>query len=373
MSWAKIDDQLHSNEKALECSLAARGLWVTCLSWVADKETDGAVPKSIVKLHAGPQWQDLTEELVRAGLWDEGDTGWAFHDYLEYNPSREDLEKERRATAERKAAWKARRQQENGGGNAVPPAGGNTVPPGVPHNEGTPFPHMGVTPFPHTSGTRSERRSSGVPPTVPPTVRNGEGTGGGTVHPDPDPDPDIDRLTDIRARGEEGGRSSVVDSSLGGDASSLGGNESPLGGTLGGELETLKSQTKGLKGLAFVQAVIEAKPSWGKALADAYLVAEEQSRTKTGKPIHNPLRWRVQVLTNWLSGDGTPDELPALANEEHQQAEQERLKSEQERINRETEEKMREVELGRAQIRERLAREKQAQASDTEAQEKGRE
>jgi hypothetical protein len=110
MSWAKIDDQLHSNEKFLACSLAARGLWTICLSWVADKETDGAIPRSIVRLHAGQEIDVLTSELVEAGLWDLTEKGWAFHDYLVYNPSKSQLDEERQKSADRKAAWKERQQ-----------------------------------------------------------------------------------------------------------------------------------------------------------------------------------------------------------------------------------------------------------------------
>jgi hypothetical protein len=103
MSWIKIDDQLHTNEKALDCSLAARGLWLMCLSWVGDKETDGAIPRSIVRLHAGGQWQELSEELVAAGLWETTDTGWQFRNYLDYNKSHAELEAEREKAKNRMA------------------------------------------------------------------------------------------------------------------------------------------------------------------------------------------------------------------------------------------------------------------------------
>ena len=101
MSWAKVDDQLHSHDKWLDVSLAGRGLWTTVLSWVADKETDGAVPRSVVRLHAGGQWQELAGELVAAGLWEEAQDGWTFHDYLVYNRSHTELQAERDAARER--------------------------------------------------------------------------------------------------------------------------------------------------------------------------------------------------------------------------------------------------------------------------------
>lgn len=153
MSWAKIDDQLHSNEKFLACSLAARGLWTICLSWVADKETDGAIPRSIVRLHAGPQLQELTAELVEAGLWEVTEAGWAFHDYLAYNPSKSQLEEDRQKAADRKAAWKERQQSART------------------QSEPTKESRRG-----NDTRTARERRSVGVP--------NGERT----EHPDPDPE-----------------------------------------------------------------------------------------------------------------------------------------------------------------------------------------
>lgn len=155
MSWAKIDDQLHSNEKFLACSLAARGLWTVCLSWVADKETDGALPRSIVRLHAGADLPALAGELVEAGLWIVTETGWAFHDYLAYNPSKAQLEEERQKAADRKAAWKARQQAEKGSTPPVPPQESAEK---------------------NDTRTPAERRSFSVP--------NAERT----EHPDPDPE-----------------------------------------------------------------------------------------------------------------------------------------------------------------------------------------
>ena len=42
--FTRVDDRLHDHPKFLKCSLSARGLWVTALSWVGDKLTDGFVP-----------------------------------------------------------------------------------------------------------------------------------------------------------------------------------------------------------------------------------------------------------------------------------------------------------------------------------------
>lgn len=89
--WAKVDDQLHSHPKWLEVSLSARGLWTTCLSWTCGHGTDGFVPRSFVRMHAGADTDALAAELVGIGLWDAEENGWRFHDFLLYNPSAEEV------------------------------------------------------------------------------------------------------------------------------------------------------------------------------------------------------------------------------------------------------------------------------------------
>lgn len=111
MSWVKVDDQLHANPKVLEVSLSARGLWITCLSWVGDKESDGVLPASIVRLHAGAMFDELSAELVAAGLWTRAANGkdFEYHDYLAYNKSHAQLEEERASGARRQQSFRDRR------------------------------------------------------------------------------------------------------------------------------------------------------------------------------------------------------------------------------------------------------------------------
>lgn len=78
-------------------------------------------------------------------------------------------------------------------------------------------------------------------------------------------------------------------------------------------LESVKSQVSELKGLAYVQGVIAALPSWQAHLTRAFTTANERSLAEKGKPIANPLRWKCQVLANWLDGDGTPEDEPEQA------------------------------------------------------------
>lgn len=100
MSWAKIDDELHANEKFAGVSLAATGLWTLCLSWTCHQLKDGFVPASIVRRFAGAD-SAVVAELVEAGLWEEVSGGYRFHDYLAYNPPAEKVLAEREAARER--------------------------------------------------------------------------------------------------------------------------------------------------------------------------------------------------------------------------------------------------------------------------------
>lgn len=85
--WLKIDDRLHDHRKARKAGKAAMGLWVLAGSWAAANDTDGFIPADVI-----PRWgvRADADKLVRAGFWVEderdGDPGWRFHDWADYNP-----------------------------------------------------------------------------------------------------------------------------------------------------------------------------------------------------------------------------------------------------------------------------------------------
>lgn len=95
MVWVRLDDQFHSHEKVAELEpdlmLAAVGLHALALSWCGDRLTDGMLPKGQPARLAGRNVDDLIAELVRVGLWERTETGYQIHDYLDYNPSREEV------------------------------------------------------------------------------------------------------------------------------------------------------------------------------------------------------------------------------------------------------------------------------------------
>ena len=104
MTWFKVDDKIHDHRKARRAGLAAMGLWAIAGSWAADNLTDGFVPATII-----PRWSPdaecLAKTLVAAELWDEaeqdGEEGYAFHGWLDFQPSAAQVKAERDAARER--------------------------------------------------------------------------------------------------------------------------------------------------------------------------------------------------------------------------------------------------------------------------------
>lgn len=102
MSWAKLDDKFHAHPKvlrAMHAEPAAVALHVLALSYSADYELDGGVPQHYVASVAGANAEHLAAVLVDAGLWRANGDGWEIHDFLDFNPSRAELQKRRQVRA----------------------------------------------------------------------------------------------------------------------------------------------------------------------------------------------------------------------------------------------------------------------------------
>lgn len=116
MTWLKVDDGMHSHPKALAAGDAALGLWLRLGSWSCHHLTDGLVPEQVARLLSKPA---ALRRLVDVGLLDKVAGGYQLHDFLEYNPSREEVEAEREKTARRVADWRARNGASNRSRNGV--------------------------------------------------------------------------------------------------------------------------------------------------------------------------------------------------------------------------------------------------------------
>jgi hypothetical protein len=106
MPFGYISDDLHSNRKvrlllSLRGGREALGLWTAADSWCNDQLTDGHVPEYMVSQLGG--WSLRSAELlVKAGLWKATDGGFCFHDWEDFNESREDVLRKRASDAKRK-------------------------------------------------------------------------------------------------------------------------------------------------------------------------------------------------------------------------------------------------------------------------------
>lgn len=100
------------------------GLWGLAGSHCMDYLTDGVVERWFVE--SWPKGVKLAGELVAVGLWDEHPDGWQFHDWDDYQPTRDKVLTERAATKERVERWRA--EQRNGSGNGVTNGVGTTAP-----------------------------------------------------------------------------------------------------------------------------------------------------------------------------------------------------------------------------------------------------
>lgn len=109
MPWFKVDDGWWSHPKILQLPDAAQALWVRAGSWSMKHLTDGVIPGyALSVLRARPA---AVRALVEVGLWLPLGDGYEFHDWAKYQPTREQVEGDRKAAAERQQkARDARRE-----------------------------------------------------------------------------------------------------------------------------------------------------------------------------------------------------------------------------------------------------------------------
>lgn len=130
MAWFRTDDSFPSHPKVRSIPRAVRlrvlGVWLACGTWSAHHLTDGCVSLDVV-LDEGGKAADAAA-LVAAALWHGPDHGcdrcpqplagsYQFHDWPEYQKTRDQVMAERKKTADRVADFRKKRR--NAGGNAA--------------------------------------------------------------------------------------------------------------------------------------------------------------------------------------------------------------------------------------------------------------
>lgn len=111
MAWFKVDDAFYRSGKVRKLGkdrVPAVGLWTLAGGWSADNLTDGFVPWEVID-----GWdlrRNLSRKLIAVGLWIEtehdGEAGISFHDWQDWQPTREQVVQRRKADAERRARWR---------------------------------------------------------------------------------------------------------------------------------------------------------------------------------------------------------------------------------------------------------------------------
>jgi len=93
MSWVRLDDQFPDHPKVAGLSNEAFCLHVTAMCWTAKQQTDGKLPSRLLTRLAWRCQDPATAaaELEAAGVWDKTPEGWEIHDFLVYNPTKEQV------------------------------------------------------------------------------------------------------------------------------------------------------------------------------------------------------------------------------------------------------------------------------------------
>jgi len=102
MPWIRFEDNFPEHPKVLALSDGAFRLHVRAIGYAARLLTDGHV--SSAALRSMTRRSALPAELVAAGIWETVKDGYVVHDYLDYQPSKAEIQQRHTADRERKKA-----------------------------------------------------------------------------------------------------------------------------------------------------------------------------------------------------------------------------------------------------------------------------
>ena len=112
--WFKVDDGLPTSRKLLSIPrrmrLPALGLWTVAGAWSAGELTDGHVPGYMLEEWGATDMQATC--LVNAGLWYAERDGYVFHDWDDYQPTRDEVHAKREAWKDRQRKARSKRESQ---------------------------------------------------------------------------------------------------------------------------------------------------------------------------------------------------------------------------------------------------------------------
>jgi hypothetical protein len=106
MSWIKLDDNWMDHPKIILAGRDARDMWLASITWCAKHLTDGYFPKNLLPQLAVMAGIDVANcytfatRLLDVCLWDASGDNYMVHDYLDYNPTKEQAQATREARKE---------------------------------------------------------------------------------------------------------------------------------------------------------------------------------------------------------------------------------------------------------------------------------
>jgi hypothetical protein len=107
--YARVLGTFWRHPRTLGLSMAARGLWVSLLSWSADQRSDGGIPAAALTMVCGgkPDARSLSE-LIVSGLLVSAETSYTLRDWAQHNITRDEHEQAKEATRKRVADHRKR-------------------------------------------------------------------------------------------------------------------------------------------------------------------------------------------------------------------------------------------------------------------------
>jgi hypothetical protein len=108
MAWLRIDDRVRTHPKIATAGPAAAWLWFCGICYCREHLTDGFIPKPVVPnlaMNLTSPWRHA-QRLVEVQLWEDAIGGFQVHDFLDWNPSRNDVEAGRDWEVQRKGLYR---------------------------------------------------------------------------------------------------------------------------------------------------------------------------------------------------------------------------------------------------------------------------
>lgn len=111
MPWGRFDDQYAHNRKVRKLSDQAFRLDVSGILWCCHYTTDGFISDDDLPLVCAEvrNPQRAARELADRRRWERIEGGWYVHDYLDYNPSAEQVAAERELKNARQQRWRGKK------------------------------------------------------------------------------------------------------------------------------------------------------------------------------------------------------------------------------------------------------------------------